>query len=105
MALAVGILALAVFLSGAVAGVLGMLVIGIRRGDRAHHLADEPATHWMPSPAACWALACAAIAPHATVTPKEHDQCMLLTEVIAPCQEKQGMTVAARRAVTWENGQ
>jgi len=27
--------------------------------------------------------------------PKEHDQCMLLTELIAPCQEKQGITVAA----------
>ena len=45
MTLAVGILALAVFLSGAVAGVLVMLVIGIRRGDRARHLADEPGTH------------------------------------------------------------
>jgi uncharacterized membrane protein len=45
MILAVGILALAVFLSGAVAGVLAMLVIGIRRGDRARHLADEPGTH------------------------------------------------------------
>ena len=45
MTLAVGILALVVFLSGAVAGVLLMLVIGIRRGDRAGHLADEPATH------------------------------------------------------------
>ena len=44
MTLAVGILALAVFLSGAVAGVLVMLVIGIRRGDRARHLADEPGT-------------------------------------------------------------
>ena len=45
MILAVGILALAVFLSGVVAGVLGMLVIGIRRGDRARHLADDPDTH------------------------------------------------------------
>jgi hypothetical protein len=36
---------LAVFLSGAVAGVFVMLVIGIRRGDRAHRLADEPDTH------------------------------------------------------------
>ena len=35
---------LAVFLSGAVAGVFVLLVIGIRRGDRAHHLADEPGT-------------------------------------------------------------
>jgi len=45
MTLAVGILALSVFLSGAVAGVFVMLVIGIRRGDRADHLADEPGTH------------------------------------------------------------
>ena len=37
-------LVLAVFLSGAVAGVFAVLVIGIRRGDRAH-LTDEPATH------------------------------------------------------------
>jgi hypothetical protein len=44
MTLAVSVLALAVFLSGAVSGVLVMLVIGIRRGDRAHHLADEPDT-------------------------------------------------------------
>ena len=45
MTLAVSVLALAVFLSGAVSGVLVMLVIGIRRGNRAHHLADEPDTH------------------------------------------------------------
>lgn len=37
-------LILAVFLSGAVAGVFGVLVIGIRRGDRAR-LTDEPRTH------------------------------------------------------------
>ena len=36
---------LAVFLSGAAAGVFVMLVIGIRRGDRAHHQTDEPGTH------------------------------------------------------------
>jgi hypothetical protein len=38
------ILVLAVFLSGAVAGVFVLLVIGIRMGDRARRLADEPAT-------------------------------------------------------------
>jgi hypothetical protein len=38
------VLVLAVFLSGAVAGVFAVLVIGIHRGDRAH-LADEPVTH------------------------------------------------------------
>ena len=35
---------LAVFLSGAVAGVFVLLVIGIRRGDRARHLTDGPGT-------------------------------------------------------------
>ena len=40
----VWIAVLAVFLSGAVAGVFAVLVIGIHRGDRAH-LADEPGTH------------------------------------------------------------
>jgi hypothetical protein len=43
-AFSVWILVLALFLSGAVAGVFAMLVIGIRRGDRAHHLAHEPST-------------------------------------------------------------
>jgi hypothetical protein len=37
-------LILAVFLSGAVAGIFTVLVIGIRRGDRTH-LTDEPRTH------------------------------------------------------------
>lgn len=40
----VWILVLAGFLSGVVAGVFVVLVIGIRRGDRAHHLADGPGT-------------------------------------------------------------
>ena len=40
----VWILILALLLSGVVAGVFTVLVIGIRRGDRAHHLADEPGT-------------------------------------------------------------
>ena len=44
MILAVWILTLTVFLSGAVSGALAMLVIGIRRGDRARHLADQPGT-------------------------------------------------------------
>jgi len=45
MTFSVWMLVLAVFLSGAVAGVFVMLVIGIQMGDRAHHLADEPGTH------------------------------------------------------------
>ena len=44
MTFSVWMLVLAVFLSGAVAGVFILLVIGIRRGDRAH-LTDAPATH------------------------------------------------------------
>ena len=44
MTFSVWILVLAAFLSGAVAGVFAVLVIGIRRGDRAH-LTDEPGTH------------------------------------------------------------
>jgi hypothetical protein len=44
MTFSVGILVLAVFLSGAIASVFVMLVIGIRRGDRAR-LTDEPGTH------------------------------------------------------------
>lgn len=44
MTFSVGILVLAVFLSGAVAAVFVMLVIGIRRGDRAR-LANGPDTH------------------------------------------------------------
>ncbi len=44
MTLPVWMLVLAAFLSGATAGVFVMLVIGIRKGDRTRHLADEPAT-------------------------------------------------------------
>jgi hypothetical protein len=44
MTLSAWMLILAVFLSGAIAGVFTVLVIGIRRGGRAH-LTDEPRTH------------------------------------------------------------
>jgi hypothetical protein len=44
MTFSVWMLILTVFLSGAVAGVFAMLVIGIHIGDRARHLADEPRT-------------------------------------------------------------
>jgi hypothetical protein len=44
MTFSVWLLVLALFLSGAVAGVFVMLVIGIRTGDRAYYLADEPGT-------------------------------------------------------------
>ncbi len=45
MTFAVAVLAIAVFLSGAVLGFLALLIVGIRRGDRARHLADAPHTH------------------------------------------------------------
>ena len=44
MALAVAILAVAVFLAGAVLGFLTLIIIGIRRGDHARRLADAPHT-------------------------------------------------------------
>jgi hypothetical protein len=45
MTFAVAILVIAVFLAGAVLGFLLLIVIGIRRGDRARHLADASHTH------------------------------------------------------------
>ena len=45
MTFAVAILAIAVFLAGAVLGFLLLIIIGIRRGDRTQHLADAPNTH------------------------------------------------------------
>ena len=44
MTFAVAILAVAVFLSGAVLGFLALLIVGIRKGDRARHIADAPHT-------------------------------------------------------------
>jgi hypothetical protein len=44
MTFAAAILALAVFLAGAVLGFLLVIIIGIRRGDRARCLADAPRT-------------------------------------------------------------
>jgi hypothetical protein len=44
MALAVAILAIAAFLAGAVLAFLTLIIIGIRRGDRARRLADPPRT-------------------------------------------------------------
>ncbi len=44
MPFAIVILAIAVFLSGAVLGSFALLVVGIHRGDRARHLADAPRT-------------------------------------------------------------
>jgi hypothetical protein len=43
--MAFAIVIVATFLSGAVLGVLVLLIVGIHRGDRAQHLADAPRTH------------------------------------------------------------
>lgn len=42
--MAFAIVIVAVFLSGAVLGVLALLIVGIHRGDRARYLADPPRT-------------------------------------------------------------
>ena len=44
MAFCAWIIAIAVFLSAITAMVFTVLVIGIRQGDRARHLSDEPQT-------------------------------------------------------------
>jgi hypothetical protein len=44
MTLVIVILAIAVFLAGAALGFLTLLIVGIRKGDRARHLADAPHT-------------------------------------------------------------
>ena len=80
----VWILILALLLSGAVAGVFAVLVIGIRRGDRAHHLADEPGTRLDAITRIVLGVGVRPAAPQAIATPKENDQCMLLTGVITP---------------------
>ena len=42
--MALGIVIVAAFLSGAVLGILALVIVGIHRGDRARHLADAPRT-------------------------------------------------------------
>jgi hypothetical protein len=44
MTFGVGVIAIAAFLSVTAAAVFVMLVIGIRKGDRARHLSDAPDT-------------------------------------------------------------
>jgi hypothetical protein len=41
---ALAIVIVAAFLSGAVLGILALLIVGIHRGDHARHLADAPRT-------------------------------------------------------------
>jgi hypothetical protein len=45
MTLTLVILAITVFLAGAVLVFLALLIVGIRKGDRVRHLADTPHTH------------------------------------------------------------
>ena len=44
MTLAIVIFAITIFLAGAVLGFFLLIIIGIRKGDRAGHLADAPHT-------------------------------------------------------------
>jgi hypothetical protein len=44
MTLAIVILAITIFLAGAVLGFLALLIVGIRKGDRARRLTDAPHT-------------------------------------------------------------
>ena len=43
--MALAIVIVAAFLSGAVLGILALLTVGIHQGDRARHLADAPRTY------------------------------------------------------------
>ena len=43
--MALAIVIVTAFLSGAVLGILALLIVGIHRGDRARHLADAPHTY------------------------------------------------------------
>ena len=71
-------LVLAVFLSGAAAGVFLMLVIGIHVGDHAH-LADEPGTHL---DAMTRSVLRVGVRTPAIAAPEENDQCARLTAAI-----------------------
>jgi len=79
-------LVLAVFLSGAVAGIFTVLVIGIRRGDRAQHLADEPGTQLDALARRVLGVGVRTGRPQEIAAPKENDQCTLLIAVITPCR-------------------
>jgi hypothetical protein len=86
MTFSVWISVLAMFLSGAVAGVFVMLVIGIRTGDRARHLTDEPTTHLDALTRSVLGVGVRSTARQEIAAPKENDQCALLTAVTTPCR-------------------
>jgi hypothetical protein len=76
---------LAVFLSGAVAGVFVMLSIGIHIGDRTHHLADKPTTHLDAITGRVLGVGVRNGCPQEIAAPKENDQCMLLIGAVTAC--------------------
>ncbi len=100
MTLSTWTLALAAFLSGAAAAVFTMLVIGIRKGDRAHHLADEPITHVDALTRSVLGVGVRTCRPPAIAAPKENDQCILLISVITACQQSRTITFRAGQAVS-----
>lgn len=75
-------LVVAVFLSGAVAGVFTMLVISIRISDRARHLTDEPGTHLDGITRSVLGVG-VRTGRHSGA--EGNDQCTLLTAAITPC--------------------
>ena len=79
-------LVLAAFLSGAVAGVLIMLAIGIRKADRARHLTDEPDTHLDALTRSVLGVGVRSAAPQEIAAPKETDQCTRLLAGTTPCR-------------------
>ena len=74
MTFSVWMAVLAVFLSGAAAGVFVMLVIGIHVGDRARHLADEPGTRLDSPTRSVLGVGVRPAVPQAIAAPKNNDQ-------------------------------
>ncbi len=103
MTFSAGPLVLAAFLSGAVASVFIMLVIGVRRGDRAHHLADEPGTHLDALTRGVLGVGVRTCRTAGITAPKENDQCILLTGAIAPCRQSREITSTAQQAMSWQS--
>jgi hypothetical protein len=84
MTFSICMLVLAVFLSGAVAGVFIMLAIGIRKADRAHHLTYEPDTHLDALTRSVLGVGIRSAARQEIAAPKETDQCALLLAGATP---------------------
>ena len=86
MTFSIWMLVLAVFLSGAVAGVFVMLVIGIRIGDHAHHLADKPGTRLDAITRSVLGVGVRTSGPTGNSNAGGDGQCTLLTGVNMLCR-------------------